>query len=329
MINFLKHHQFLVNRPNRVKQMHRWGAIAAVLIAAILPAGLRAQDFAAKEAAKRAELFAALPANAAKRVFGLLGVASAGPPRAIGGYAKGCIAGAVPLPADGPAWEVMRPARNRAWGHPVLIATIERLAASLPALGWPGLLVGDIGQPRGGPMVTGHASHQIGLDADIWFTPMPARRLDTAERDNMPAPSIVAADGNDVDRSVWGAPYRRLIGTAARLPELARMFVNPAIKRALCREVANSPAADRDWLRKVRPWWGHDDHFHMRLRCPPGQTLCENQEPPPPGDGCGKELDWWFTEEARHPKPAPPEKPLLVSQLPPECAAVAIAPPAR
>jgi penicillin-insensitive murein endopeptidase len=108
----------------------------------------------------------------------------------------------------------------------------------------------------------------------------------------------------------------------ARIPELARMFVNPAIKRQLCREAGT----DRDWLAKVRPWWGHDDHFHIRLNCPPGQTLCENQAPVPPGDGCGKELDWWFTLEGRHPKPSPPEKPLLVSQLPPECAAVAVAP---
>ncbi|MBV8778071.1 MAG: penicillin-insensitive murein endopeptidase [Alphaproteobacteria bacterium] len=286
------------------------------------PGALGAQELAASEAAKRAALLAALPADAAKRVFGLAASPSAGPPRSIGSYTKGCIAGAVALPAEGPTWQVMRPARNRAWGHPVLIAAIERLAAAASAAGWPGLLVGDLGQPRGGPMVTGHASHQLGLDADIWFTPVPNRRLSPSERDNMAAASIVAADGNDVDRSVWGPSYRRLIEDTARLPELARMFVNPAIKRALCREAG----ADRDWLRKVRPWWGHDDHFHIRLNCPPGQTLCQDQEPPPAGDGCGRELDWWFTEEARHPKPGPPEKPLLVSQLPPECTAVATAP---
>jgi len=270
---------------------------------------------------------AALPTAAAKRVFSLAADPTAGPPRSIGSYAKGCIAGAVALPADGPNWQVMRPSRNRAWGHPVLIAAIERLAASLPqANGWPGLLIGDVGQPRGGPMVTGHASHQIGLDADIWLTPMPERRLSVEERDNLPALNIVAADGNDVDRAVWNPSYPKLYEAVARIPELARMFVNPAIKRELCREAANSPGADRDWLAKVRPWWGHDDHFHMRLNCPPGQTLCENQPPVPAGDGCGKELDWWFTEEARHPKPGPPEKPLLVSQLPPDCAAVAAAP---
>ena len=299
--------------------------IATVALACGLAAAPSlAQDLPAIEATRRAELIAALPADAAKRIFGLVKEPSTAPPLSIGSYVKGCIAGAVPLPQEGAAWQVMRPARNRFWGHPALIAVIERIAASLPA-GWPGLLVGDLGQPRGGPMVTGHASHQIGLDADIWLTPMPEQRLTAVERDNLPAKSIVTADGNDVDHSLWGPQYRQLIEAVARTPELARMFVNPAIKRALCREAANSPGADRAWLAKVRPWWGHDDHFHIRLNCPPGQALCETQEPVPPGDGCGKELDWWFTDEARHPKPSPPGKPLLVSQLPPECAAVATA----
>jgi penicillin-insensitive murein endopeptidase len=302
----------------------RFRAAAAVfLIAVSAAATLRAEDLATIDAAKRAALFAALPADAAKRVFGRIAGPSTGPPRAIGGYAKGCIAGAAPLPADGPNWQVMRPARNRAWGHPALIAVIEHLAESVPNVnGWPGLLVGDIGQPRGGPMVTGHASHQIGLDADIWLMPMPDRRLSIAERDNLPAPSIVTADGNGVDPGIWNPSYRKLYEAVARIPELARMFVNPAIKHQLCREAG----ADRDWLAKVRPWWGHDDHFHIRLNCPPGQTLCEDQAPVPPGDGCGKELDWWFTEEARHPKPAPSVPPILVSQLPPDCATVATAP---
>jgi penicillin-insensitive murein DD-endopeptidase len=284
-----------------------------------------AESLAASEAARRASLMAALPADAAKRVFGSVATPSGGSPRSIGSYAKGCISGAVPLPADGTNWQVMRPARNRAWGNPVLIATIEQLAASAAqATGWPGLLIGDLGQPRGGPMITGHASHQIGLDADIWGMPMPDRRLSVEERDSLAAISLVTPDGNGVDPAIWNPSYRKLYETVARLPELARMFVNPAIKRELCKEAGD----DRDWLRKVRPWWGHDDHFHIRLNCPPGQTLCEAQDPPPPGDGCGKELDYWFTKEGRHPKPGPPAPPPLVSQLPPECAAVAAAPAA-
>ncbi len=303
--------------------MRRLVVLGAFLIAFTAPAIGRAEDIAITEAAKRAALMAALPTDAAKRVFGSVAKPSPGPTRSIGSYAKGCIAGAVPLPADGPNWQVMRPARNRAWGSPVLINAIEHLAESLPQVnGWPGLLIGDVGQPRGGPMVTGHASHQIGLDADIWLTPMPDRRLSVEERDNLPARSLITADGNDVDRTIWNSSYRKLYEAVARIPELARMFVNPAIKRELCREAGT----DRDWLAKVRPWWGHDDHFHMRLTCPAGQAQCENQPPVPAGDGCGKELDWWFTEEARHPKPGKPAPPLLVSQLPAACAAVATTP---
>ena len=298
-------------------------SLGAALVAAMVTAGAHAQDTAKEDAARRAQILAHLPPDAAKRVFGGFAEPSRGPPRSIGSYAKGCMAGAVPLPADGPNWQVMRLTRNRAWGHPVLIATIERHAESMPQVaGWPGLLIGDVGQPRGGPMVTGHASHQIGLDADIWLTPMPDRRLSVEERDNLSARSLVTADGNDVDRTIWNSSYRKLYEAVARIPNLARIFVNPAIKRELCREAG----ADRAWLAKVRPWWGHDDHFHMRLDCPPGQTLCENQAPVPPGGGCGRELDWWFTEEARHPKPGPPARPMLVSDLPPQCAAVAVAP---
>lgn len=304
---------------------HLLAVVAFLAVAASTPLPGRAQNLAATEAARRAQLMAALPSDAAKRVFGSVSEPSAGPWHSIGEYAKGCIAGAVQLPADGPNWQVMRPARNRAWGSPLLIATIEHLAESLPqANGWPGLLVGDIGQPRGGPMVTGHASHQIGLDADVWLMPMPDRRLSVEERDNLAAESLVTANGNGVKPDLWNPSYRKLYETVARVPQLARMFVNPAIKRELCKEAGS----DRDWLAKVRPWWGHDDHFHMRLTCPPGQTECENQAPVPPGDGCGKELDYWFTAEGRHPKPGPPAPPLLVGQLPAACAAVAAAPPA-
>ena len=34
-------------------------------------------------------------------------------------------------------------------------------------------------------MITGHESHQIGLDADIWLTPMPNRLLTCKEREDL------------------------------------------------------------------------------------------------------------------------------------------------
>ena len=275
----------------------------------------RAQNTAAQEAAQRAAVLTRLPQDAAKRVFGLATSPAPGPARAIGSYARGCLAGATALPADGPNWQVMRPSRDRAWGHPVLIAFLERLSVAAAGAQWPGLLVGDIGQPRGGPMLTGHASHQIGLDADLWLTPMPGRRLSAAERDEMAASKFVAQSGDDVDPNLWRPQHRELLKAAARIATVARIFVNPAIKRALCREAG----ADRDWLRLIRPWWGHDDHFHLRLLCPQGEPECQDQPAPPAGDGCGAELDRWFTPKAKHPKPGPPERPLRVADLPAGC----------
>ena len=267
-------------------------------------------------------VLAHLPPDAAQRVFAREATPAAGPPEAIGAYERGCLKGAVAFPADGPNWQVMRPSRNRAWGHPLLITLLERLATRLPGeVGWPGLLIGDIAQPRGGPMLTGHGSHQIGLDADIWLTPMPSRRLSADERDELPATDVVASDRNRVDDAAWTPQHRRLLEVFAREPMVARIFVNPAIKRALCRETG----PDRAWLTKIRPWWGHSEHFHIRLYCPPSQAGCRDQAPPPPGDGCGKELDWWFTAEARRP-PGPPGKPLLLADLPPACARLVAAP---
>jgi penicillin-insensitive murein endopeptidase len=282
-----------------------------------------AQENTREEATRRQAILATLPRDAAKRLFGLATTPAPGIARPIGGYARGCVAGAVQMPADGSGWQVMRPDRNRAWGTPGLIALLERLADGMPAInGWPGLLIGDIGQPRGGPMVTGHESHQIGLDADIWLRPMPARRLTVVERGELSSLNVVAADGLAVDPSAWTPQHRQLLEAAAREPQIERMFVNPAIKRELCREAGR----DRDWLGKIRPWWGHNYHFHMRLACPADDPACQRQAAVPAGDGCGHELDWWFTEEGLHPKPGKPRRPLLLSDLPGACAAVIAAP---
>src|SRR5438874_12825814 len=201
-----------------------------------------AQDTATQEAARRERVTAQSPPDAAKVLFGREVTPSAGPAQAIGAYERGCLSGAVALPAEGPNWQVMRPSRSRAWGHPVLIALLERLAAKLPAqAGWPGLLVGDIAQPRGGPMLTGHGSHQMGLDADLWLTPMPGRRLSPSERDEMSATDVVTADGMGVD-AAWRPQHRHLLETVAREPAVARIFANPAIKQALCREAGSDRA---------------------------------------------------------------------------------------
>lgn len=247
----------------------------------------------------------------------VLGPAPA-PARAIGGYARGCLGGAVALPASGPGYQVMRLSRHRYFGHPQLIAFIRALAKKAQAQGWPGLLVGDMAQARGGPIMSGHASHQSGLDADIWFTPAPTGLLGAAERETMSAVSMVAAGGDGVDNSTWSDARVRLLRAAASSPEVERIFVNPAIKRAVC----EAAGKDRGWLAKIRPWYGHTHHFHVRLRCPVGDSGCVDQDPLPAGDGCDASLDWWFSEEARAPsKPATESKRrrLTLADLPAAC----------
>ncbi len=85
------------------------------------------------------------------------------------------------------------------------------------------------------------------------------------------------------------------------------MLVNAAIKKELCR--VKDKKAD-SWMDKVRPWYGHADHIHVRLKCPADSPNCRKQPPVPGGDGCGKELDYWFSDKVLHPKPHPePAKP--------------------
>ncbi|MGB6326182.1 MAG: penicillin-insensitive murein endopeptidase [Methylocella sp.] len=258
------------------------------------------------------------PSTPAKQLFGRQVVPAALAARPIGFYSRGCLAGGQALPVTGLAWEVMRPSRNRNWGHPALLAFLERFARKVPTVShWPGILIGDMAQPRGGPMLTGHASHQIGLDVDIWLTPMPNRDLSRLEREEMSAVNMVRPDRLDVDPAKWTPDHLAIIRAAAQDPAVQRIFVNAAIKKALCREATGN----RSWLGKVRPFFGHDDHFHVRLACPAGQDACRHQDPVPPGDGCDASLAWWFSDAILHPTPHPekPRPPLTMAQLPPEC----------
>lgn len=273
------------------------------------------------------------PLVPAKELFGAAKKPSPLAARAIGSYARGCLAGAVALPVDGPAWQAMRLSRNRNWGHPSLVKLVERFALdSKERDGWPGLLVGDISQPRGGPMLTGHASHQLGLDADVWLTPMPDRRLSRREREDISATSMLDSTDIAVDPKVFTPGHVQLIKRAASYPEVERVLVHPAIKKALC----EAAGPDRAWLGKVRPIQGHYYHFHIRIGCPAGSSdACKPQVPVTGDDGCGKEVDEWIARvtpykgppKPRPPrppgyKPPPPPPPVTMASLPEACSAV-------
>lgn len=212
-----------------------------------------------------------------------------GKAQSIGGYSNGCIIGAKPLTLQGEGYQVIRSARNRYYGHPELLDYLINLGKKTKAAGIPTILIGDMGMPAGGRFASGHASHQTGLDADIWlrFGPMDNQ---TARNPAGLATIMVNRNTQRVYDNLWQQQHTDLIKLAASDKRVNRIFVNPAIKVKLCQTAGN----DRAWLGKIRPWYGHDAHFHIRLTCPADATSCENQAPIPAGDGCGKELYSWF-----------------------------------
>jgi penicillin-insensitive murein endopeptidase len=218
-----------------------------------------------------------------------------GPARAIGSYSNGCLQGAVALPPTGPGFEVLHLQRYRRYGHPLLVQYVRRLAATVKRQKLGMLLVGDLAQPRGGPTLTGHRSHQSGLDVDIGYAHPPwllQRRLKAAERETLFPPAVVDLAKRALNPT-WNPKIPRILEAAARDPAVDRIFVHAAIKRTLCTTGKTRP----EWLRTLRPWWGHHDHFHVRLKCPPGDSDCQSQDPLPAGDGCDA-LDWWFTDDS-------------------------------
>lgn len=265
----------------------------------------------------------------AKTLFASKELPTLGKAMAIGYYPRGCLQGGVPLPTTGPTWQVMRLSRNRNWGHPALVKFLERFAPlAAKATGWHGILVGDMAQPRGGPLPFGHMSHQIGLDVDVWFMPMPGHVLNKDEREKTSAINLVSSDWKHINPKTWQPADIAFIKTAAEQPEVERVLVNAAIKQELCRvEDKQKPG----WLAKVRPWYGHHDHIHVRLKCPADSPNCRKQPPVPGDDGCNaKALDYWFSDRVLHPpKPTTPAKPpraLTLADLPPACKNVLDAP---
>lgn len=269
-------------------------------------------------------LDATLSGQEARLLFGAEGAGSAGQAETIGFYSNGCISGARELAENGPTWQAMRLSRNRNWGHPELIDYIQDLSRDVAReTSWPGLYVGDMSQPRGGPMLTGHVSHQSGLDVDIWMLPPDRLDLTVAERESLSSISTRSARGARVGEN-WTAEHMEVLRLAASDPRVARIFVFTGAKVWMC----ENATGDRSWLRTIRPAGGHHYHFHVRLHCPAGSRDCEDQAPPPPGDGCDEAIARANgilnppppDPNAAPPRPSRPRGQLTLGDLPRECA---------
>jgi penicillin-insensitive murein endopeptidase len=238
--------------------------------------------------------------------------------QSIGTYTNGCLSGAEALPIDGTGYQVMRLSRNRIYGHPNLISFIQNLGRSVATRHESHLLIGDLGQLTGGRTPSGHRSHQNGLDVDIWFSLSTASNLTDHERETLSATSMLSS-ADKIALKEWTFAQEHVLKMAATLPNVERIFVNPVIKRELCKHAEPS---NRAWLRKIRPWWKHDDHFHVRLSCPKDSPNCEPQESLPAGDGCDEDLAWWFSAEALNPKSPKNIKPEKTPEIPELCRSI-------
>lgn len=279
-----------------------------------------------------------LPAWAAQQtpasiLFGAQDTSSPHVPTAVGSYTRGCAAGLVELPETGPSWQAMRLSRNRNWGHPVMIDFLVDLSESAQKIGWNGLYIGNISQPRGGPISSGHRSHQIGLDVDIWHLKPQHLRLTQRERETISSVSVRSADQRSVT-PYWSDEHHTLLKAAASDPRVDRIFVAAAIKVEMCQGAAPQ---DTPWLQKIRPLSGHNTHFHVRLKCPESDTqLCQTQRPDVAtlskgGSGCDDTLTWWVTDYLNPPpravvrSAAPPPRPrrgvkdYTMAELPQQC----------
>ncbi|HAR43250.1 MAG TPA: penicillin-insensitive murein endopeptidase [Bdellovibrionales bacterium] len=250
---------------------------------------------------------------------------SRGTPLSIGAGSAGCLQGALSLPPDGPGFYVMRISRKRFYGHPDLVRAIREISLDAQKSRLGTLLIGDLSQARGGPMNSMHVSHQAGLNVDIWiqqaedFSPV---EMTLDARENLWARSVLHPGKMELNPEFWSEKKTELLRNIALRKDLNRVLVSPAIKKHLCSRF--NTAENTTWLSKVRPWYGHDDHFHLAFNCPEGDLSCIFPKPVTLDNACDATLEWWWSDEAQKLAEAPTEEKPSPA-LPEQCAGLLIA----
>ncbi len=236
--------------------------------------------------------------------------------QSIGTYNNGCILNPVEL-KQGANFEKPRLSRRNNFANPEMIKFIEDLSGDVNKKYGKKLLVADISKNKGGRIPSLHASHQIGLDADIWYKLYdPKQNLNESNIETLSPTDMVSSDGKKISE-YWSADNENILRMAARNNNVDRIFVNAAIKKQFC-----SKYKDEIWQRKIRAWWGHNEHFHVRLKCPANSPECVMTVGAVNVDGCDSSLNWWFSDEALHPqakKEAPISEKEIFSRLPKRC----------
>ena len=172
--------------------------------------------------------------------------------RAVGQPWAGRLVRGVQLPAEGPDWfswdGVLDRTPDRAWrrwGTDALLRTLFRVLRGYRAAHpeAPRVGIGDLSRHHGGPFGAefgglGHASHQNGLDADVWYP-----RRDARER----RPFTIG----QVDRRLAQDLVDRFVAAGAET-----VYVGPHLDLHGPRDL-------------VVPLVHHDDHLHVRIPKPP------------------------------------------------------------
>jgi penicillin-insensitive murein endopeptidase len=179
----------------------------------------------------------------------------------------GCLRGARKL-EDGEGYNVMRTGRHRNYGHPALLNLIQKLAWNFKVNENKSIFVGDIAQPRGGPTMSAHNSHQTGLDADVWYQYESGQYRPTA-RDRATLSSRSIAKSDRTLSALWDSSIENLLISAAMSEDVSLVIVHPAVKKYFCENYSGA-----EWTKKLWPDWRHGEHFHVRINCPPGNTQC-------------------------------------------------------
>lgn len=220
-----------------------------------------------------------------KEKWGSFRAPTLGPSESIGSYNAGCLSGAKTLSLHTKGLIQMRPSREKYYGHSRLLVFLKDLGENFYNNQNKLLLIGDLSQPRGGPTINGHASHQTGLDVDIWFD-FVSKRSELTYMDLEHLPAAKYASANELKN--WNKDHEQLLLLVVMDERVDRVFVTPPIKKFFCQT-----GLEEKYLKKIRPWWGHKDHVHVRLSCSSKDVSCHSQDEIESTD-CGENLDWWF-----------------------------------
>ena len=205
----------------------------------------------------------------------------------IGTPNNGSLEGAECLPQEGEGYMQLYRNMQRIWGTMPMIDMIQKSAADV-ARKYPGrdrLQVEDISAQSGGD-IDGHGSHENGQDVDLGFYKADGVEHDPRAKNQYYADPMVVngkvSPNFDVERN-W-----ELMKALHRHGNVQKIFVDQVLKRELCRHARSKGefSMNIQVLRSLRHETNHQDHMHVRLRCPPRAKNCSNLGEPPAGSGC-------------------------------------------